>query len=224
MAKPKPSAKPKSEPATKPKPSAKPKSEPAAKPKPSAKPKLEPAAKPKPSAKPKSEPAAKPKPSAKPKSEPAAKPKEKLVDKTSRPLVIDGTDHIAGRLSSNVAKLLLQGNRVTVVNSEKIMISGRKKSIVGEYKQFLKISSILHPKHGPFHPRKPDTMISRMIRGMLPRDKPSGKEALKRLRVYIGVPKDVKTLGKTQLEKTKIRKSSALYTSVGELGRYVGWN
>ena len=210
MAKPKPSAKPKSEPTAKPKPSAKPKSEPAAKPKPSAKPKSEPAAKPK------SEPAAKPKPT--------AKPKEKLVDKTSRPLVIDGTDHIAGRLSSNVAKLLLQGNRVTVVNSEKIMISGRKKSIVGEYKQFLKISSILHPKHGPFHPRKPDTMISRMIRGMLPRDKPSGKEALKRLRVYIGVPKDVKTLGKTQLEKTKIRKSSALYTSVGELGRYVGWN
>ena len=195
-----------------------------AKPKPSAKPKSEPAAKPKPSAKPKSEPATKPKPSAKPKSEPAAKPKEKLVDKTSRPLVIDGTDHIAGRLSSNVAKLLLQGNRVTVVNSEKIMISGRKKSIVGEYKQFLKISSILHPKHGPFHPRKPDTMISRMIRGMLPRDKPSGKAALKRLRVYIGVPKDVKSLGKIQLEKTKIRKSSALYTSVGELGRYVGWN
>ena len=167
---------------------------------------------------------AKPKPSAKPKSEPTAKPKEKLVDKTSRPLVIDGTDHIAGRLSSNVAKLLLQGNRVTVVNSEKIMISGRKKSIVGEYKQFLKISSILHPKHGPFHPRKPDTMISRMIRGMLPRDKPSGKEALKRLRVYTGVPKEVKSLGKIQLEKTKIRKSSALYTSVGELGRYVGWN
>jgi large subunit ribosomal protein L13 len=208
----------------KPKPSAKPKSEPATKPKPSAKPKSEPATKPKPSAKPKSEPATKPKPSAKLKSEPAAKPEEKPIDKTSRPLVIDGTDHIAGRLSSNVAKLLLQGNRVTVVNSEKIMISGRKKSIVGEYKQFLKISSILHPKHGPFHPRKPDTMISRMIRGMLPRDKPSGKEALKRLRVYIGVPKDVKTLGKTQLEKTKIRKSSALYTSVGELGRYVGWN
>ena len=177
-------------------------------------------AKPKPAAKPKPE--TKPKPEAKPK--PAAKPKEKLVDKTSRPIVIDATDHIAGRLSSNVAKLLLEGNRVTVVNSEKIMISGRKKNIVGEYKQFLKISSILHPKHGPFHPRKPDTIISRMIRGMLPRDKPSGKAALSRLRVYIGVPKDVKPLGKIQLEKTKIRKSSALYTSVGELGKYVGWH
>ena len=158
------------------------------------------------------------------KSKPTAKPKVKLVDKTSRPLVIDGTDLIAGRLSSNVAKLLLQGNRVTVVNSEKIMISGRKKSIVGEYNQFLKISSILHPKHGPFHPRKPDTILSRMIRGMLPRDKPSGKEALRKLRVYIGVPKDVKGLGKIQFEKAQIRKSSALYTSVGELGRNVGWN
>ena len=40
----------------------------------------------------------------------------------------------------------------------------------------------------------------------------------------LGVPKDVKPLGKIQLEKTKIRKSSALYTSVGELGRYVGWH
>ena len=173
-------------------------------------------AKPKPSAKPKSEPAAKPKPT--------AKPKEKLVDKTSRPIVIDGTNHIAGRLSSNVAKLLLQGNRVTVINSEKIMISGKKRNIVGEYNQFLKISSILHPKHGPFHPRKPDTILSRMIRGMLPRDKPSGKEALRKLRVYIGVPKDVKGLGKIQFEKAQIRKSSALYTSVGELGRNVGWN
>ena len=111
-----------------------------------------------------------------------------------------------------------------MINSEKIMISGKKKSIVNEYNQFLKISSILHPKHGPFHPRRPDTMTSRMIRGMLPRDKPSGKEALKRLRVYIGVPANVKSLGKTQLEKTKIRKSSALYTSMGVLGKNVGWN
>ena len=164
----------------------------------------------------------KPKPAAKPK--PTAKPKDNSTDKTSRPIVIDGTDHIAGRLSSNVAKLLLQGNRVSIVNSEKIMISGRKGSIVGEYDKFLEISSILHPKHGPFHPRRPDTIISRMIRGMLPRKKPSGKEALKRLRVYIGIPKDVKPLGRIEIEKAKIRKSSSMYTTVGELGKKVGWN
>ena len=184
--------------------------------------KAKPVEKAKPAAK--AKPVEKAKPAAKAKPVEKAKSKDKLVDKTSRPIVIDATDHIAGRLSSNVAKLLLQGNRVTVVNSEKIMISGRRNSIIGEYREFLKISSILHPKHGPFHPRRPDTIISRMIRGMLPRDKPSGKNALKRLRVYIGVPKDVKGLGKLQLEKIKIRKSTALYTSVGELGRNVGWN
>ena len=176
----------------------------------------------------KSKPVTKPKPEAKPKpvtkSKPEAKQNDKPIDKTSRPIVIDGTDHIAGRLSSNVAKLLLQGNRVTVVNSEKIMISGKRSSIKNEYDKFLEISSILHPKHGPFHPRRPDTIMSRMVRGMLPRKKPSGIEALKRLRVYIGVPNDVKPLGSIQIEKSKIRKSSSMYTTVGELGKKVGWN
>ena len=63
-----------------------------------------------------------------------------------------------------------------------------------------------------------------MVRGMLPRKKPSGMEALKRLRVHIGVPKDVKPLGRIQIEKAMIRKSSAMYTTVGELGKKVGWH
>ena len=158
------------------------------------------------------------------KAKPDAKAKDKPIDKTSRPIVVDGTNHIAGRLCSNTAKLLLQGNRVSIINSENIMISGRKKSIIGEYREFLKIASILHPKHGPFHPRKPDTIISRMVRGMLPRDKPSGKAALKRLRAYVGVPKELKSIKKIQFEKSIIRKSNAYYMSMGELGEYVGWH
>ena len=47
---------------------------------------------------------AKPKTQAKPKAEakpkPTAKLNDKSIDKTSRPIVIDGTDHIAGRLLS----------------------------------------------------------------------------------------------------------------------------
>ena len=152
-----------------------------------------------------------------------ANKQEQVID-LSKPIVVDGTNLIAGRLCSNVAKLLRKGNRVSIVNCEKVMISGKKASIIGEYEDFLKISSIIHPRHGPFHPRRPDTMISRMIRGMLPRDKPSGKSALKRLRIYVGVPKNVKSLKKVQFEKSKIRKSSASYTTVGELSRNVGWN
>lgn len=148
---------------------------------------------------------------------------EKTVDKTSKPIVVDGTDLIAGRLASNVAKMLLDGNRVSLVNCEKIMVSGNRKSIIGEYRDFLEISSILHPKHGPFHPRRPDTIISRMVRGMLPRKKPSGQAALKRLRAYIGVPKELKSLKKIQFDKAKIRRSSAYYTSMAELGITIGW-
>jgi len=149
---------------------------------------------------------------------------EKVVSKQVLSIVVDGTDHIAGRLCSNVAKLLLDGNRVSVVNCEKIMISGTRKNIINEYKDFLKIASILHPKHGPFHPRRPDTIFSRMVRGMLPRKKPSGQAALKRLRAYIGVPNELKSKKTIQFEKAKIRKSNSYFTSMNELGRTIGWS
>lgn len=137
--------------------------------------------------------------------------------------VVDGTDHIAGRLASNVAKLLLEGKRVSIVNCDKIMISGTRKNIVNEYRKFLEISSIIHPEHGPYHPRRPDTIITRMIRGMLPRKKPSGLTAHKRLRAYIGSPKELKSLKKIQFDKAKITRSSSNYTTMADLGRTIGW-
>ncbi|MGH1521278.1 MAG: 50S ribosomal protein L13 [Nitrosopumilus sp.] len=149
---------------------------------------------------------------------------QEAVVRTDRPIVVDATDHIAGRLSSNVAKLLLKGNRVTVVNCEKIMMSGTRTNIIKEYREFLEINSIINPKHGPVHYRRPDTIIAKMIRGMLPHDrKPSGKEAHQRLRTYIGSPKEVKSLDKIQFEKAKIKKSASNYVSVGELCRVIGW-
>ena len=63
-----------------------------------------------------------------------------------------------------------------------------------------------------------------MVRGMLPRDKPSGMSAFKRLRAYIGTPKELKSLDKIQFEKAIIKKSSSSYTSMSELAKNVGWN
>ncbi len=139
------------------------------------------------------------------------------------PIVVDATDHIAGRLSSNVAKLLLKGNRVSIVNCDKIMISGTRSNIINEYREFLEINSINHWKHGPKHPRRPDTIMKKMIRGMLPREKPSGKAAHKRLRTFIGSPKEVKTFNKIKFEKAMIKKSSSNYTTMADLGRTIGW-
>ena len=138
-------------------------------------------------------------------------------------IVIDSTNHIAGRLASYTAKMLLNGNRVTLVNCEKIMISGTRSNIIKEYRDFLEIASILNPKHGPFHPRRPDTIMKRMIRGMLPRKKPSGRSAHKRLRTYIGTPKDIKSLKKITIQKAYITRDAPNYTTMADLGRTVGW-
>ena len=102
------------------------------------------------------------------------------------------------------------------------MMSGRKAKVISEYEDFLKIHSIIHPQHGPFHPRRPDTIMKRMIRGMLPTEKPSRKTDLARLRTYIGVPKEVKGLERIQFEKAKITKDSSKYTTMAELSRYIG--
>ena len=49
-------------------------------------------------------------------------------------------------------------------------------------------------------------MITKMIRGMLPYGKkPSGIEAHKRLRAYIGSPKELKSLEKFNLKKQKLK-------------------
>ena len=150
--------------------------------------------------------------------------KQEVVVRTDRPIVVDATDHIAGRLASNVAKLLMQGHRVSVVNCEKIMMSGTRSNQIKEYREFLEINSIINYKHGPVHYRRPDTLMAKMIRQMLPFDrKPSGKAAHQRLRTYIGSPKEIKTLEKIQFEKAKIRKTPSNYTVLGELCRVIGW-
>ena len=150
--------------------------------------------------------------------------KQETVVRTDRPIVVDATDHIAGRLASNVAKLLIKGNRVSVVNCEKIMMSGTRSNHIQEYREFLEINSIINYKHGPKHYRRPDTVMAKMIRQMLPFDrKPSGKESFQRLRTYIGSPKEIKSLEKIQFEKAMIRKTPSNYTALGEICRVIGW-
>ena len=149
---------------------------------------------------------------------------KQVVVRTDRPIVVDATNHIAGRLSSNVAKLLLQGHRVTVINCEKIMMSGTRSNQIQEYREFLEINSIINYKHGPVHYRRPDTIIAKMIRQMLPFDrKPSGKLAFQRLRSYIGAPNDTKPIEKIQFEKALIKREASNYTTLAEICRVIGW-
>jgi len=137
-------------------------------------------------------------------------------------VIVDATNHIAGRLCSYVAKLLLQGNKVVILNAEKSMLSGNRYSAIRQWHEYLEIGSIVHPEHGPYHARRPDRIITRMIRGMVPKEKAKGIDAMKRLRVYIGVPKDYERSKMKGFEDAKIRKPSAYYLSMKELSMSIG--
>ena len=138
-------------------------------------------------------------------------------------VIVDATDCIAGRMCSRVSKLLLKGNRVSIVNSENAMLSGDKYKTIDLYKEFLEINSVTNPVHGPFHPRRPDTILTKMVRGMIPKTKTSGIEAFKRLRVYIGTPHGLTIRKIESFEDTKITKSTSRYISVGEVAKQIGW-
>lgn len=138
-------------------------------------------------------------------------------------VVIDATDCIAGRMCSHVSKLLLKGNRVLVVNSERAMLSGDRYKTIDLYKEYLEINSVTNPIHGPFHPRRPDTILTKMVRGMIPKTKTSGIEAFKRLRVYIGTPDQLRNMKTESFEDVKITRSPSRYISVGEVARQIGW-
>ena len=133
--------------------------------------------------------------------------------------IIDAKGLILGRMASSVAKRLLQGETVIVVNAEKAAISGKRLQIVKAAKTFLEVG---HPRKGPFHQRRPDKIVRRTIRGMLPRQKPKGLQAFKRLRVYLGVPlevegKEIQTVLEANADKLK-----SPYITVGELAKEIG--
>lgn len=135
--------------------------------------------------------------------------------------IIDAEGLILGRLASKVAKSLLNGNKVIILNAEKVIISGKKKSKVAEAKEFLEVGS---PKRGPFHYRRPDRILRKTVKGMLPHRQPKGKSAYKRLRVFLGVPKEYETKQMITLKEAKASKIKGPYFTLGELAKEIGWN
>jgi large subunit ribosomal protein L13 len=156
--------------------------------------------------------------------------KQELLKRSSsqsaqnKQIVIDAANCISGRICSHVSKLLLQGNRVTIVNAEKAMLSGQRYKTIQLYKEHLEINSVTNPIHGPFHPRRPDTILTKIVRGMIPKRKSSGIEAFKRLRVYIGIPESLKNSEMRYYDDSKITKPSSYYITVGEVAKEIGWS
>jgi large subunit ribosomal protein L13 len=124
-------------------------------------------------------------------------------------------------MASKVAKHLLNGDEITILNAEKAILSGRKKSKVAEAKEFLEVGA---PERGPFHYRRPDRIVKKTVRGMVPFKQPKGKNALKRLKVYMGVPKDFRDLELIAFDEARATKLKGPHITLAELAREVGWN
>merc|ERR1712141_655750 len=132
------------------------------------------------------------------------RPKVKSVNMpgfSPKPIVIDGKGHLMGRLASIVAKNILNGNKVVVVRTEAINMSGNFYRNKLKYLKFLKLRCNVKPTRGPFHFRAPSKIFWRTVRGMIAHKTERGKAALKSLRLKAG------------------RK----YCSLGRLSHEVGW-
>jgi large subunit ribosomal protein L13 len=135
-------------------------------------------------------------------------------------VIIDATELVLGRLASTVAKRLLQGEQIAIVNAEKAIISGKRLSKINEVKTFLEVG---HPGKGPFHPRRPDHILRRTIRGMLPRRKARGQEAFRRLRVFIGIPEEFNIEDTQTIPEANAGKLLCPYLTLGALATEIGW-
>lgn len=95
-------------------------------------------------------------------------------------MIVDGSNQILGRLASEVAKRLLDGEKIEVINAEDVVISGNPENI---YDKYMKRREARDPHHGPFYPIRPERIFRRTVRGMLPVKKSKGRKAFKRLTV-----------------------------------------
>src|SRR3990172_12336817 len=113
------------------------------------------------------------------------------------PLVVDAQGLVIGRLATQLAKKVLAGEEVMVINAEKAVIVGRREDVYADY--FEKFNR--GDWHGPWIPRMPDQLFRRIVRGMLPYKRARGREAWHRLQAYIGVPRGVDQAKALRIER-----------------------
>ncbi len=133
-------------------------------------------------------------------------------------LYIDADNAVYGRLSSYVAKMLLEGEEVVIVNASKAVITGKSNYII---RQFLARRDIGSVRKGPYYPRTPSAILRRSIGDMLPKKKARGKDALKRCKVYPSIPMELRDKKFAKIDKAVNQRTSG-YISLGDVSKHLG--
>ena len=135
-------------------------------------------------------------------------------------MIIDAKDAVLGRLSTYVAKQILLGSRVEVVNCEEAVVSGKKHAILENYIRRIDRKA---PTKGPYLYRRPDFFVRRTIRGMLPFKRARGRDAFKNIKCHIGVPENLKNETAIVLEANASGLHSTDYLKVRDICKALGW-
>ncbi|KAJ1328926.1 large subunit ribosomal protein L13Ae [Microdochium nivale] len=142
-------------------------------------------------------------------------------------VVIDGKGHLLGRLASIVAKQLLNGQKIVIVRTEALNISGEFFRSKLKYHAYLRKMTRFNPtRGGPFHFRAPSRIFYKAVRGMMPHKTARGAAALARLKVFEGVPPPydkVKKMVVPQALRVLRLQPGRKYCTVGRLAHEVGW-
>jgi large subunit ribosomal protein L13 len=134
--------------------------------------------------------------------------------------VVDANGLVLGRMASIVAKRLLEGDRIDIVNAESAVISGKRLKVIKDRKEFLNVGG---RGRGPVHWRRPNMIVRRTVRGMLPYRKARGREAFRRLRVHIGIPMELVDVEGESLPEAHLDRLGGRYVTVGEIAENIGW-
>jgi len=89
------------------------------------------------------------------------------------------------------------------VNCEKIIITGNRKDIKENFEARRK--RVGSTQKGPKYSRTPEKIVKKVMRGMLPNARHSGRgrDAFKRIKCYVGVPKEFESSKKINFKESK---------------------
>lgn len=135
--------------------------------------------------------------------------------------VIDAKGHILGRLSSKIAKRLIYGENIVIVNAEKAVVTGKRSMNLNKY---IEKSERGSQESGPYFPKHPENIFKRTVRGMLPWKNRRGRAAFEGLKVFIGVPEELKDMQFEYIDDALMEKVSKTdrYVTLGEISKYLG--
>jgi large subunit ribosomal protein L13 len=138
----------------------------------------------------------------------------------TEPIVIDAKNLIVGRLASHLAKQALLGSVIEVINIDQTIYTGNKRKVLERFKQFREMGT---PTQGPFIHRSAVKLFKRTLKKMLPYKTTRGQEALKRIKVFKGVPIRLKEAKTITLEKANVSKvPNTKYITLQDVTNYLG--